>query len=414
MVLMSNKPIKIRNFAGMNNIVSDGGLTSHEDGSFTANPRVILNSDVTPEGRLRKRGGITAFIPLPNPYSLWSNRRVMLCASEGYLYRVFPDRSYLKICSIIGTMDDKLYYTTVEDKIYISSRRWTGIFDPMSNNISSWGIELPVMPELIPSTGSLPPGTYHVCYTRVVNGQISGNGPVASLVVNQGGIKLFNRPADCIAWVTEADEYIFYPASSDEISSIDNSEPLTTFGCYPPNPMRFIRLAFGRLWGVVDEGVVYSEEFRYDLFKETNIFRFVDEAKMLAFTAGGFYVGFENQTLFYAGDSPSKMREIYVGNGVSKDTVAYCNNIPKLGNGVPVWMGVDGVMAGSPDGQLINVTKDVVSIMAGKDGAAIARSVNGSLQYMATFMQQERPKGSSMGIGDSATCEVIRQGAVIQ
>ena len=55
MVLM--KPLTIRGFKGMNNVLEEGGFSGHDDGTMTAIPKVILNADVTAEERLKKRSG---------------------------------------------------------------------------------------------------------------------------------------------------------------------------------------------------------------------------------------------------------------------------------------------------------------------------------------------------------------------
>jgi hypothetical protein len=176
--------------------------------------------------------------------------------------------------------------------------------------------------------------------------------------------------------------------------------------------MRFIRLAFGRVWGTIDNMLVYSEPYRYDLYKSTNAFTFPKEILLVAFVDGGIFVGFEDRTIFLPGTEPSAMREANVGGGVAKNILAYCNNVPDMGNNVPVWVSKDGLMAGSHGGALVKITKDRVQFPAGQEGAAVSRIVNGQDQFLTSF-KQERPRGSGVGFGDSATCEVVRNGKVL-
>ena len=83
-----------------------------------------------------------------------------------------------------------------------------------------------------------------------------------------------------------------------------------------------------------------------------------------------------------------------------------------MGNNVPVWVSKDGLMAGSHSGALVKITKDRVQFPAGQEGAAVSRIVNGQDQFLTSF-KQERPRGSGVGFGDSATCEVVRNGKVL-
>jgi hypothetical protein len=412
------KPLTIRGFKGMNNVLEEGGFSGHEDGTMTAIPKVILNADVTAEERLKKRGGFRLLASLPNAHSAWGARHVLLAAAEGRLYRFYPDGSKVNLCALSGPFEEKLFYAAVDDKIYISSRHWMGIFDPVQNTVSSWGIPIPEQPVLLQysGTGALTAGRYQVCYTNVVNGQVGGNGMIAEIDVlaDNSMISILNKPSDAIAWATDPNGSTFYRAAYEkaEITDIDTMEPLPTFLCSPPNPMRFIRRAFGRLWGAVDSTLRYSEPYRYDLYKSTNIFSFSNDILLVAFVDGGIFVGFDDRTIFLPGTEPSGMREAHVGAGVARDILAYCNNVPDLGNNVPVWVSKDGLVAGSHSGALVNITAGRVQFPAGREGAAVSRIVNGQDQFLTSF-KQERPRGSGVGFGDSATCEVVRNGKVL-
>ncbi len=412
------KPITIRGFKGMNNVLEEGGFLGHEDGTMTAVPRVILNADVTAEERLKKRGGYRLLANLPNAHSAWATRNVLLAAAEGRLYRFYPDGSKVNLCALSGPFEEKLFYAAVNDKVYISSRHWMGILDPMQNTVSPWGIPLPEQPVLaaISGTGALATGRYQVCYTNVGEGGVGGNGMITEIdiLTDNSSISLLNKTAGCIAWATDPDGSIFYRSTSaqDLITSIETMEPLPTFLCGPPSPMQFIRRAFGRLWGVVGNRLIYSEPYRYDLFKSTNEFTFPTDILLIAFVDGGIFIGFDDRTVFLPGTEPSGMREIDVGAGVARNILAYCNNVPDMGNNVPVWVSKEGLMAGGHNGALVKITKGRVQFPAGQEGAAVYRTVNGQEQFLTSF-KQERPRGSGVGFGDSTTCEVVRNGRVL-
>lgn len=416
--MRAKKPIVIRAFQGMNNILREGGFSGHEDGSMTAIPRVILNADVTAEGRLKKRQGYGLLINLPNSHSAWANKTVMLAASMGRLYRFYPDGSTVNLCAISGPYEAKLYYSRVDDLVYISSAHWMGILNVQTNTVTTWGIPIPEQPVLSVAggTGVLEPGRYQVCYTNLVDGAVGGNGMIAEIEVTAANstIALLNKPDGVLAWATDPDGNTFFRVGreQDYITDIDTMEPLPTFLCSPPSPMRFIRVAFGRMWGAIDNRLVYSEPYRYDLYKSTNQFEFPSEIRMIAFVDGGIYVGFEDRTVFLPGTEPSGMKEVSIAGGVSRNIFAYCNNVPEMGNNIPVWVSADGLVAGGHGGQIAKITHNRVQFPAGEEGAAVSRMYGGREQFIASF-KQERPTGSGIGFGDSATCEVVRNGRVI-
>lgn len=410
--------INITGYAGMNNVITENGMTGGGDGSVTAIPKVILNADVTPDKKLKKRSGFSLFASLPNSHSIWGTRGIILASSDGYLRRLYPDSSIVTVCALGGPQDERLFYAVGDKGVYISSRYWMGVFNPQLNSVSEWGIPLPEQPVLsLGGGGALPAGRYQVCYTNVVDGQIGGNGMIAEIdaYADNASIALVDRPENVIAWITDADGSVFSRAITEGsvISSIDTVEPLPTFMCYPPQPMQFIRNAFGRMWGVIDNKLVYSEPFRPDLFKRTNVFSFPEDITLAAFVEGGVYAGMGSKTVFLAGTEPSNMREADVAGGVAKSIMAYCNNVPDLGNNIPIWVSREGLVAGSHSGSIVKITKDRLQFPSSIDtGAAIQRTVNGQSQYLAS-MKQAKPRGSGVGFGDSATCEVVRNGKVL-
>lgn len=412
------KPVTIRGYKGMNNVM-DGALAGHDDKTMTVFPKVILNADVTAEEKLKIRGGYSLLVSLPNAHSAWGSRGVMLAAAEGRLYRFYADGSTADICAISGPHEEKLFYSGVDGLVYISSRHWMGIFNPAVNTVSAWGIPLPEQPVISAQagTGALIPGRYQICYTNVVGGQVGGSGMIVEIDIAVAGSRLLllNKPVGVVAWMTDPDGSTFYRAADalDYVTGIETLEPLPTFLCAPPDFMRFIRRAFGRMWGAIDNTLRYSEPYRYDLYKHTNLFSFPDEILLVAFTEGGIYVGFENKTIFLPGTEPTAMREAEVGGGVARNILAYCNNVPDLGNNVPVWVSKEGLVAGNAGGQLVKITKDRVQFPAGHEGAAVSRTVNGQDQFLTSYKQVIPLPGSGIGLGDSATCEVVRNGTVL-
>lgn len=386
-------------------------------------PRVILNADVTSQGRLIKRDGSTKFITLTAPHSLWSCDTAMLCASEGKLYRISQGQA-VEICPITGPTS-YLSYAEIGSKVYISNPYWNTIFDPSGNLVSDWGLTLPNQPVVSSTAGNLPAGTYQICFTRFNNREISGNGAIASIeVTTDSGITISNRDADYLVWMTDPNGSKFYLAGQLDtiVSTASSSEPLPSFLCSPPPFMENMTYAFGRVWGNVDKVLYYGEPFHPEWFRSAlNKFEFDQKITLLAQVPTGLFVGCENITYFLAGAEPHQMQQTTAGKGAVPGTLFYCNNVPELGDvlspaerihvSVPIWLSQEGIVIGNVSGRLFNLTQQKVKFKPGVRGASVHRMKNGEFQYLTSFKQGS--PGSGFGMEDSVTAEVIRNGKVI-
>ena len=405
----------------MNNIKDSEGLAVGKEGK--AQPRIILNSDITSQGRLIKRDGLTKIINLTNPHSLWSATLAVLCVSENKLYRISQGQA-VEICSITGP-NTELNYTEVNEKIYISNPYWNVIFDPSDNSTSEWGLTLPEQPVVSSTVGSLPAGTYQLCFTKFNNCEISGNGTIASIeLTSEGGISISNRSANSLVWITDPNGSKFYLAGQlDTIATtVSSSEPLPSFLCSPPPFMEYITYAFGRVWGSVEKVLYYSEPFHPEWFRTSlNKFEFDQNITMIVQVPTGLFIGCKDVTYFLAGNEPSQMKQTLAGKGAIPGTLVYCDNVPELGDilspaeriyvSVPIWLSQEGIVIGNASGRLFNLTQQKVKFSPGVKGASMHRMKNGEFQYLTSFKQGS--PGSGFGMADSVTAEVIRNGRVL-
>jgi hypothetical protein len=413
------EPIKISNFIGMQNIKTSESLFVGKAGA--CQPRIILNSDVTSQGRLIKRDGSTKVISLTNPHSLWSDTLAVLCASEGKLYRISQGQA-VEICSIT---DSELSYAEVNEKIYISNPCWNIIFDPSNNSTAEWGLPLPEQPVVSATSGSLPVGTYQLCFTKFNSREISGNGAIAEIeLISEGGITVSNRTSDSLVWMTDPNGSKFYLAGQMDVISTtaSSSEPLPSFLCSPPPFMKYITYAFGRIWGSIDKILYYSEPFHPEWFRSAlNKFEFDQNITMIAQVPTGLFIGCEDTTYFLAGNEPQQMKQTLAGKGAVPGTLVYCNNVPELGDvlspaerihvSVPIWLSQEGIVIGNVSGRLFNLTQQKVKFAPGVKGASVHRMKNGEFQYLTSFKQGS--PGSGFGMADTVTAEVIRNGRVL-
>lgn len=408
-------PFHVAGFRGMNNIKA-------AEGDFEE-PRIILNADVTEEGRIVKRDGYIKSLSMTDAHSLWAGGNAMLCADNGKLYRI-QQGAKVELCSVSGPKDH-LSYTDVGSLVYISNYYWHGILDPSDNSISDWGMDLPEQPVVSSTTGSLPAGTYQVCFTLSDGETISGNGPIAGIILSSdnSGISISNRPSSGIVWVTDPNGDIFHPVGEqDSITAPPGVEPLPSFLCGPPPYMRYLTYAFGRMWGARDSVLFYSESFHLDWFKQgMNRFDFYDDITMIAKVPTGLFVGCRNKTLFLKGTNPKEMQMVDAGPGAVPGTLQYCNDLGELGDiisppekthvNVPVWVGQNGIVAGNQAGRLYSLSERKVKFAPGEEGASLFRKKDGRFQFLTGF--KSGSEGSGFGISDDATCEVIRNGTLI-
>ena len=410
--------IDIKGFTGANSVKKEEGFWAK---AGIAEPRVILNADVDIMGRLVKRQGKTLFITMAGAHSLWANDVAMLFAAGGVLYRSVNGVA-VNVGAIAGP-EAPLSYVEVDDKIYISNPYWQGVFDPSTNAVASWGVAPPPGPMLLSGSGNLPAGTYHVCMTNVVNGEIGGNGPITQFTLTaEGGIQVLNRPANALVWATDSNEYIFYLVGAvDTIVDIPTVEPLPSYLCSPPPFLDNLCYAFGRIWGSLGSEVYYSEPFKPGWFKlSSNKFMFDAAITMIAKTTAGLFIGMKDRTRFLAGTEPSQMVQSDAGAGSIKGTLAYCNNMPELGwtlgtpekdfNDVPVWMTADGIVVGSPTGKFFNVTNNKIKTGIPESGASLYRNLEGAIQFLTSFRKGKT--GSGAGFSDEDTDDAFKNGAI--
>ena len=438
--------IDISGFSGANNVderfVSQKGVVS---------PHIILNADADQTGKLSIRKGKTLYINKSGAHSLWSGS-CMLFAAAGKLYRVSSGQA-AEITSIDGPQYP-LSYAEADGSVYISNPYWQGIFDPIANSVATWGVSLPPGPMLLAGSGNLPAGTYHVAMTNVVNGEIGGNGPITQFTLTaEGGIQVLNRPSGALVWVTDSNEGVFYRVGATNlVIDVPTVEPLPSFMCSPPPFLVNLCYAFGRMWGSSGNTVYYSEPFKPAWFKpQSNRFDFGSKVTVIAKVSTGLFVGTKEKTVFLAGTEPDKMQLSDAGAGSIMGTLSYCNNLPDLGSvlgtpekgfvDVPVWMTVEGIVAGNISGKLFNLTKNKLKTGIPSRGASLYRNLEGVFQYLASFTtgatgsgagfvdaetynafkngmidvfnRRANLMGSSAGFTDSATCTVTRGGVII-
>jgi hypothetical protein len=258
---------------------------------------------------------------------------------------------------------------------------------------------------------------------NVVDGELSGNGPISVITLSaEGGIIILNRPSGAIVWCTECNEGTFYRiGETDSILDITSVEPLPSIFCHPPPYMNNLCYAFGRMWGSVGKIVYYSQPFQLGLFRSNmNRFVFDSDITLIAQVPTGMFVGTTEKTFFLSGSEPAKMVQTFAGAGSIPGTLAYCNNLPELGDvlgtaekgyvDVPVWRTADGVVAGNSSGRLYNLSKNKVRMDVPSVGASLYRNVEGTFQFLTSSVKGI--SGSSVGSLNPDTEQLFKEGHI--
>ena len=412
--------IDVLKFTGMNDVKTSEGFYADAKARI-AEPAAILNADLDIRGRLIKRKGRTLYASLIGAHSLWAGVSCMLCADGSSLYRVI-NRTLTNIGPVSGPALP-LSYAENGDLIYVSNQHWNGIYNHVTGTLGAWGIPLPPGPAVLAGYGALPAGTYNLCFTNRIGDELSGSGQITTITLSEtGGIQILNRPANAIVWCTDCNEgTMFRVGEANYVQDILSVEPLPSLFCHPPLPMTNLCYAYGRMWGSVGKIVYYSQPYQLSWFRSTmNRFVFDSEVTLIARVPTGIFVGTEEKTFFLYGSEPTKMVQTFAGAGSVPGTLAYCNNLPELGDilgtaekgyvDVPVWRTTEGIVAGNASGKLYNLTKNKLMMDSAPFGASLYRNVDGTFQFLTSSVRGV--SGSSVGALNPDTQELFEDGQV--
>ena len=384
--------IKINGFRGMDNVAQSTSFLADKTGIIT--PRLILNADVSADLSLSERGGYTKLFSLTDAHSLSKNCSVLLCIANNKLCKL-THGGCTEICDVPG---GGMSYVEVGNYIYISGSAWAGKYNLITGNVEDWGITLPPAPNIsVTSNGNLPPGRYSLCYTQVSNGMTGGNGNICTIEFEgeSKGIILSNYLSSYLCWITDTDGKDFYLADvqADRITSQFYNVPLQSMFVIPPPKMSIICYAHGRIWGIKNKALYYSEPGAYDWFKEANNFPFMDALVMVAPTQGAIFVASDTDTWVLIGTDPNKMKMKRVGNGSISGCPEYGDfqqsgqEIPtwRHKSSLPIWLSPRGFTVGNEHHYLTNLTESRLNFTRGTKAAILQRMVGGQMQILVSM-----------------------------
>ena len=149
-----SKPITFDTFPGMDNVAQKSGKVDVRiHGRNAIIPQIILNMYVTPDGKLIIRQGSSLFVALEDVHSLTSDGMDLFCAGKGItspesIWKVSPLAVKTEIGAIHGKFNP-LSYIFANNKGYMSSKVWNGIYEYSTGDIRVWGSEYGDDPAII-------------------------------------------------------------------------------------------------------------------------------------------------------------------------------------------------------------------------------------------------------------------------
>lgn len=369
---------------GMDNIQPDISLDSNA-------LRTVVNADITDDGKIRRRAGLTEVEP-GAVHSLWSDDNVVLYVKNSDLYQLMPNNS--SILMRAGITGRTMQYESVNGDIYYANGAFMG--KVVNGATREWGVEVPTTTPTVTvntATGSMPSGRYQVVATYV-NMWGEESAPSHFAVVNASGsisvsvgaaaspevqsVRLYMTPPDGEVYYRVAEG----PASSSFLALI--SEPvygmaLSTQFLARVIPGEILCYHGGRMWFVVDEYLYYTEPYNFGLYNPAkNYFKYPVRVDMVESTQSGLYVSADH-IYWINGTDPDKMVQL----AASDKTAARYSGFVEEETNRALWYGQRGVTIGDNVGNISQIQADTVAVDAPLMGAVSRVEINGVKQYLA-------------------------------
>lgn len=325
--------------------------------------------------------------------SLWSDNESCLVLQGTSLKRVNADYS-LTTLATVGA-NDRLCAAQAPGRLYWSTESTTGVIVDGVNR--SWGVAAPNF-YASQITGNMPRGDYRIAVTVLNAGQESG--ARAGMRVNAaGGIRVFLPAGDKHIYCTGPDgvDYFFAGSTSEltfDIHGIPAGAPLLTQFMTPPPPSQAIAFWKGRMLMLSGNVLWYTPAYRLEVVRRDRGFvPMPSRGVILAPVEGGVFVATQDKHYFLGGADPQKWNLTPVADyGAIEGTLAikYSNageNGAETGLPTPVWTSHRGIVMGTPDGRLLNVTESRYRFGPAVMGSAVIRSHRGYRQYVSVLNQ---------------------------
>lgn len=420
--------------AGSNNLAREDGVPANACRRF-------VNGDFYPDGRSRRRKGMTQVDATPVA-NLWCGEDYPLCTSlDGtVLLHCPPGQAMTTLFTGLAPEHDTAY-CAVNHLVYVSDAQRALRVDTLSGDVRPWGLPTPVAQPLLTATdGGLAPGNYQVAITYTsVDGEEGGARQAATIELPTGGAVRAVLPALPVPahvarinlYFTRANDAVLAHYASYPVGTIDVvlgpqslGRELRTMGLEPMPAGHAAALVGGRLVVAVDNMLVISDALNYGLTNLAKSFvMYPSRIDLLAPTslgaaADGVFLAAGSKTYFLAGDSiASSVNRLAYGHGAVPGAPAYVNGDTFGVQGLPpqplpVWLATNGSpCVGLPSGQVLALTAGRYAMLRGDRVVLARRNIEGVDQLLFNVRS---PSADGLGItGDFAEATLIRNGVPV-
>lgn len=362
------------------------------DGMGPSDLQLGRNGDLDDLGRFRRRLGWQNKSGTATR-SLWSDNETCLALQGTSLVRLNADYT-VSVLASVGA-NDRLCAAQAPGRLYWSTESTSGVIVNGSNR--AWGMAAPNF-YASQIAGDMPSGDYRVTVTVLNAGQESG-ARAGMRVQASGGIRVFLPAGDKNIYCTGPDGAEYFHAGSTnaatfDITGIPAGSPLLTQFMRPPPRAQALAFWKGRMLMLAGNVLWYTPAYRLEVVRMDQSFvSFASRGVILAPVEGGVFVATGEKHYFLTGTDPTKWNATQVADyGAIEGTLAirYSNageNGAQTGLPTPVWTSKRGVVMGTPDGRLINVTESRYRFGSAVMGSAVIRSHRGYRQYVSVMNQ---------------------------
>lgn len=385
--------------------------------------REAINVDLTQFGHPIRRKGYE-LLSEGYTHSLWSNAQadLGLCVHDGFLSEVLVDGSTQPIKEVHAHAP--MSFAEVNNAVYWCNGVESGVLRGPGS--TRWGLDLPSHPVLRVGPGApLDPGQYRVAFACVDEHGEEHGAVESSIFVSEGEGLSAELVGPWVAgaefvtmFVSQPDGEILYevptrPGLGQPVqvqrSWLGRGRECETLNMTPLPPGHIVRYFNGRLYVAWRDAVLFTEPLRYSLYRPAaNLYMYPSRVTLLEPTTGGIYVGHSKGVEFLQGDDPFDVRRSTVSrhppirNAVTRVPGELMGD---AGSDVPVWWGQDGAMvAGLPNGEIRQLTRDRLAVQAYNTGAMLYREQDGMAHVVSSMAKAGQQSG--LAATDSAVATV--------
>lgn len=403
-------------FAGLRNNVA---TSKFELGDLDAG----LNIDLDDAGRALRRSGFGSRIMAGYCHSVGPGDFPRCFVVSGtVMYEIQPDNTTTPI--VTGLTPNRIVeYFTSQDRCYWTNGVEKGCIEGSGNR--SWGLQVPpkisgtvVGGSLMTNRGDVSTARYQFTMIYLRNDNQESGAPAANYVdvPNNGGISFANLPVSSDPTVDRKAVYISEPNGktlflamtlpNSTTSAIYRTRgrmslPLRTMFLTPPPAGNVLSLQGGSMLIGIDNRMYYSEPYSFELYDPVKYLQFQTRVNIICSFDNGTHVGTEDLHVWLAGDTPDKFewntRSNYGAitgtlDFVKADSAMFGKR--KVVGVVGMWASKEGIVIGSQDGTLENLTRERFLYPVQPRGDGMIRQNNGMNQFVIVLQGTETPAPS--------------------